>query len=165
VVLLLTFSNQNIVWISHRSLACYIPLPSHPPLFDHPDNVWWIVQIMKLLIVQSSAAYHNFLPLGSKYSHHTLFSIILNLCSSLSVSDRVSHPHRTTGKIVYIFQSSKFLERRWKDPEYNSSKHFPNLICSLFLHRCNVLLFLFLFPSIWSSSHFQRIQFKIQTWR
>jgi hypothetical protein len=28
--------------------------PSHPPWFDHPNNIWWRVQIMELLIMQFS---------------------------------------------------------------------------------------------------------------
>jgi hypothetical protein len=24
--------------------------PSHPPSIDHPNNVWWSVQVTKLLI-------------------------------------------------------------------------------------------------------------------
>jgi hypothetical protein len=31
--------------------ARYMPRPSHPPLFDHPDNIWRRVQIMELLIL------------------------------------------------------------------------------------------------------------------
>jgi len=33
-----SFSNQNIVCISHLSHACYMARPSHPPWFDHPNN-------------------------------------------------------------------------------------------------------------------------------
>ena len=33
----------------------------------------------------------------------TLFSNILSLCSSLNVSDQVSHPYKTTGKIIVRF--------------------------------------------------------------
>jgi hypothetical protein len=34
--------------------ACYMPHPSYPPWFDHPNNIWWRVQIIKLLIIQFS---------------------------------------------------------------------------------------------------------------
>jgi hypothetical protein len=34
---------------------------------------------------------------------NTLFSNIFNLCSSLNVSGQVSHPHRTTGKIIFLY--------------------------------------------------------------
>jgi hypothetical protein len=30
--------------------------PSHPPWLDHPNNVWWSMDVMKLLAVQSSPA-------------------------------------------------------------------------------------------------------------
>jgi len=40
-----TFSHQNFVWISHFSHACCMPYLSHSPLFDHPNNVWWSVQV------------------------------------------------------------------------------------------------------------------------
>jgi hypothetical protein len=49
-------------FISH---ACYMPRPS--PWFDHPHNIWWSVQVIKLLIVQSPPASCHFLPLRSKY--------------------------------------------------------------------------------------------------
>jgi hypothetical protein len=54
--------------ISHISHACYTTHQSHPPLFDLPNNIWWSVQVMKLLIMQSSPASRHFLPLRSKYS-------------------------------------------------------------------------------------------------
>jgi hypothetical protein len=44
------FSDQNFVCVSHLSHACYILCQSNPPCFDHPNNVWWSVQVMKLLI-------------------------------------------------------------------------------------------------------------------
>jgi hypothetical protein len=51
-----------------------------------------------------SAASYNFLPLRSKYSLSTLFSNTLNLCSSLSVRDQVSHLYKTRGKtIVFLY--------------------------------------------------------------
>jgi hypothetical protein len=34
--------------------TCYMPRPSHSSRFDHPKNIWWRVQITKLLVVPSS---------------------------------------------------------------------------------------------------------------
>jgi hypothetical protein len=59
---------QNIVCISHFSDACYMPRPSHLPLVDHPNNNWRSIQVMKLLIMQSSPTSRHFLPLRSEYS-------------------------------------------------------------------------------------------------
>jgi hypothetical protein len=35
-------------------MLCYMPCPCHPPWFDHPNTMWWRVQIMKLLITFSN---------------------------------------------------------------------------------------------------------------
>jgi hypothetical protein len=67
---------------------------------------------MKLLIIQSSPAPATFTLLGENIVLITLFSDVFNPCSSLGVRDQVSHPYKTTVKIVVcIFQSLNFLER------------------------------------------------------
>jgi hypothetical protein len=35
------FSNQNVACNSHLSHTCYMPHPSHPPWFDHRNNMCW----------------------------------------------------------------------------------------------------------------------------
>jgi hypothetical protein len=63
------FSNQNTVRNSYISHASYMTRPSHPPWFDHPNNIWWSVQVTKLLIMQSSPLFRHFLPyLFQKFS-------------------------------------------------------------------------------------------------
>jgi len=62
------FSDQYFVWNSHLFHAWYIPCLPHPPWLDHPNNIWWSIHIIKLLIMQSSSASYHFLPLRSKYS-------------------------------------------------------------------------------------------------
>jgi hypothetical protein len=32
-----------------------MPCPSHSPWFDLPNNIWWLVKNMKLLIVKLSS--------------------------------------------------------------------------------------------------------------
>ena len=34
--------------------VCHVPHPSHSPQFDHPNDIWWSVQIMKLSITRYS---------------------------------------------------------------------------------------------------------------
>jgi hypothetical protein len=49
----------------------------------------------------------------------TFFSNTLSLCSSLYVSDHVSHPHKTRGKIIalciliFIFFDNKLEDKRF----------------------------------------------------
>jgi len=50
--------------VSNDSVVCI----SHPPWLNHPNSIWWKVQVVKLQILQPSPASHYFLPLGSKYS-------------------------------------------------------------------------------------------------
>jgi hypothetical protein len=47
--------------IFRQKFACIFhhpptPTPTHPPWFDRPNNIWWRVQIVQLLIVQSFSA-------------------------------------------------------------------------------------------------------------
>jgi hypothetical protein len=70
--------NQNIVGIYCISHACYMPHPFHPPWLDL-NTMGWSVQVMKLLIVQSSPASCLFLPLSSapvlKYPQSMFFPL------------------------------------------------------------------------------------------
>ena len=45
----LRFPHQNPVYASPLPHTCYIPRPFHSSRFDHPNNFWWVVQIIKLL--------------------------------------------------------------------------------------------------------------------
>ena len=47
--------------------------------------------------------------LGPNILLKTLFSNTLSLCSSLHVSDQVSHPYKTTGKIIVLYVFMSFL--------------------------------------------------------
>jgi hypothetical protein len=68
-------SHQNLVHFPPLSHACHRPCPPHSPLFDLPNDIWWWVQIMKLLTVQLSPFSHCLIPLRSKYSLMTLHLI------------------------------------------------------------------------------------------
>ena len=48
--------------------TCCMPRPSYPTECDHPRNIWWAVQIMKLLIMQFSPV--------SCYTLHTLYTLL-----------------------------------------------------------------------------------------
>jgi hypothetical protein len=76
------FSNQNAVCISHFSHVCYMSCPLHLSWSCHSNNIWWSVQVMKLVIMQPSLASCHFFPLRSRYSHqhlvckHTQFMLL-----------------------------------------------------------------------------------------
>jgi len=66
----------------------------------------------------------------------TLFSNTFSPRSALRVSDQVSHPYKTTGKIIVLYIIIfKFLVANWKikDSAPNDSKRSLTLFCSQFL--------------------------------
>jgi hypothetical protein len=98
----LWISNQNPVCIPLLPHSCYMPCSSHPPWLDHSKYTWWRVQVLKLLIIQFSPTSLTYSLFGPNILLSTLFSDTLSLCSSLNVRNQVSHPYRTTGKIVVL---------------------------------------------------------------
>jgi hypothetical protein len=107
-------SHQNLLHFSLISLACHMPCPPHPPWLDPPNDIWEWVQTMKFLIVQ----------LYPFSSHHPSFVKIFPLvpCSQtpvyvlLLVWDQVSHPYKTTGRIMVLYVLTfTFLDSRRDD--------------------------------------------------
>ena len=47
--------------------SCHMPCSSHSSWFRHPTNIWWAVQIMKLLTVLSHPVLCYLIPLSPKY--------------------------------------------------------------------------------------------------
>jgi hypothetical protein len=74
---------------------CYMSHPSHILWLDRPNNIWWSVQVMKPLIMQSFPASHPFVPLSSKYSPQD--PVLKHPQSSLSVTDQVFTPTQNNG--------------------------------------------------------------------
>src|SRR5215510_7652142 len=71
--------------------------------------------------------------LGPNTLLNTLFPNTLSLCSSLSVSDQVSHPYKTMGRIIVLYiLILSFWTATWKtkDSAPNDSKHSLTSICS-----------------------------------
>ena len=104
------FPIKTLVYLSSPRHTCYMPCPCNPFGFDHPSNIWWGVQVIKLLIMW-------FFPLP--------FYVIpfrLNYAPSASV---LKHPHptflpqfewpslkhtyKTTGKIILSFSPTYAL--------------------------------------------------------
>jgi hypothetical protein len=66
---------------------------------DYPNNIWWRVKFMKLLIMQFLQSPITSSLLGPNILQSTMFPKTLNLCSPLYMRDQVSHPYNTAGKI------------------------------------------------------------------
>jgi hypothetical protein len=127
------FSDQNFVSISHLSHSWYMPYPSHPPWFDHPNNIW-SVEVMKLLTVQCLAVS----LLGLNVLLSTLFSYTFTLCSSLR---RETNIHTYTKQQVKLYLNLYIF--KWENGGQKPlngmvSKYFPNLI--LFNFFVNMIL-------------------------
>jgi hypothetical protein len=128
--------------------------PPHPPRLYNSNYTWRSVQIMKPSLC---SFFHPAITpslFGPNILLNTLYSNTLSLCSSLTIRDHVSHPYRTTGKIIvlYILTFTFFDSRREeKCSGPNGSMHYQNSISSWFPPESNSDLLLS-FPNIWSVS-------------
>ena len=98
----LRLPHQNHVHNPTLPHMCYMPGPTHYSRFDHPTIVGEEYRSLSSSLcsflhspVTSSLSGPNIL-LG------TLFSKALNLRPSFNVSDQVSHPYKTTNKIIVL---------------------------------------------------------------
>jgi hypothetical protein len=75
----LSFPYQNPVCTSPLPQSCYIARSSHSFSFDHPNNIWWGVQIIKLHIMQFSPLSCYLFLLGPNILLSALFSNAVSL--------------------------------------------------------------------------------------
>jgi len=47
----LKFPHQNPVYTFPLPHTCFMPHPAHSSRFNHPNNTWWAVQIIKLIVM------------------------------------------------------------------------------------------------------------------
>ena len=92
--------------IPNISLSTLFPISSSAPYSQYlPQHPIPNISLTTLFPVSPSPPYSQYLP------HHpipnislsTLFSNTLSLCSSLNVTDQVSHSYRTTGKVIVLY--------------------------------------------------------------
>ena len=92
------FPHQNPVCTPSHPHTCYIPRPLHSSRFDHPKNIGWGVQIIKLSLRSFLHSPVTSSLLGPNILLSALFLNTRIIPSPLSVSDKVSHPYKTKGK-------------------------------------------------------------------
>jgi len=100
----------------------YLPSVLHAPsisssLTDHTNNIYWNLEVIKLLIMQSFPASFHFFPLKSKYCPQ--YAVLKhNLCSSLSVREQISHSYRTGKSMMFCSLIFKLWGRRREDKRF-----------------------------------------------
>jgi len=101
--LTLMLPHQNRKLTSPLPHTCCMTVSSHFSWFDHPNNIWWGVQIIKFLVC--SLLYYPFTSshLGPNILLSPPFSNTLNLWSSSTLKGQVAHPHKTTDKIIILY--------------------------------------------------------------
>jgi hypothetical protein len=104
-------SQPTFLNISHLLHACNMPCPSPHPWFDHPNSIWWRVQIMELLTAWFPSAFCHCIPLRSIYSPKHPVPKHPSLCFSPNMRDKVSH----SCEKVKLF---KFLDSRWEGKRF-----------------------------------------------
>jgi len=78
----------------------YMPCPSYSAWIDQLNNIWWLVQITKLLFSCLHSPVTSSL-LGPNIFLSTLFSNVFGLSFSLSVRDQVSNTYKNTDKFIF----------------------------------------------------------------
>jgi len=105
------FPHQNPLCTSPLSYTCYVSRPSHSSQVDHPNNIWWRVQMIKLLFMYSSPLPCYLVPLRPKYlPQHPILGhsqpMFLSKCESLSLTPIQNNRQNYSGVLVSNSHSS-----------------------------------------------------------
>lgn len=132
--------------------VCNVLCPSHPPWFVHHNNIQWVVQAVKLLIMQSSQASCYFLPLRSKHlPWHCSWALSSNTLPIIWENKFHIHTKQHINIFSYFWQVIGG-ENLWTEL-YQASPEFNTL---LVLPTCNFYLLVSLWY-IWILPYFHRM--------
>jgi len=96
----LRFPHQNPVYTSPLPHTRYMSRSSHSSRIHHLKSIWWAIQSLSSSLCTFLHSPVTWSLLGPNIHLNTLFLNTLSLSSSHNVSDQVSHPYKTTGKII-----------------------------------------------------------------
>jgi hypothetical protein len=101
------------------TLTYVLYVPPIPSLTDRLTKIWWRVKyglsLCGLLQIHASSSL-----LDPNILLSTLFSNTLNLCSSLSVRGKVSHPHKNQTKyVIYAYSTKAFPDFKLNQLEHD----------------------------------------------
>ena len=115
----LGFPHQYPVYSSPVPLACYMPHRSYYSWFYTRTILDERYRSLSSSLCRFLHSLVNSSLLGPNILLNTLFSNTLSLPSSRNVSDQVSHPYKTTGKIIVLYiLSFKFLDSNLEDKRF-----------------------------------------------
>jgi len=112
----LRFPHQNPVYASPLPHTRYMPRPSNSSRFYHPSSLGWEVQIFSPSLCSFLHSPVTSFLLGPNILLSALFSNTVTWLTSPNVSDQVSHPYKTTGKVIVVYTLIfKFLDSKLED--------------------------------------------------
>jgi len=97
--------------------TCYMPRLSHSSRFDRQNNIWWGVQIIKLLIMYFFPLPCYPVPLRPKYSLQHPILIHPQPAFSLQCErpcfTPIQHNRQNYSSVIFIFWDSKLEDKRF----------------------------------------------------
>ena len=115
----LRFPQQDPIHPPPLTHMHHMPSPSHSSLFYHPHNTGEEYKSFSSSLCSLLHSPGTLSLLGPNILLNTMFSNTLSFLSSCNVSDQVSHPYKTKGKIIIpnilVF---KFLDNNLEDKRF-----------------------------------------------
>ena len=128
---------QNPVYASPLSHTCYTPRSSRSSYFITRTILGEQYRSLSSSLCSFLHSPVTSSLLAPNILLNTIFSNTLSLRSSLNVSDQVSHPYTTTGKIIVLYiLIFKFLENFLNALTYDVTYHTPHV--AQFSKRANI---------------------------